>query len=204
MSLRSNLATVEGNFGSLIEVIRGAAILLEFDGGKKNMDARDVQSSIIIHFSGEKLRNAINFGARKVTDFFKREKPVILPELKTKIKSIALDFGVSKITDSMVMYLDGIYENIHEYVVEPIVFNSSYDATYLIEKSCQILMYKRAKKLRDVHFDCLRRILSPNGSFVVNWNIERNWENVSAEIAKYRSDLKLTDGFYNRLISSLY
>lgn len=197
MSIKQSILSVPGEYVSLGKLIRGATIIMEYSGTTM-LASRDIQLAIRVLFSGEKIKASVIEGTRLITMI---ASDMIKPNYKKEkdaIRKILTKYGYSKIYDSTIYYLAAIYDNITEYEQEEFEYDSVYLGSDFLEK-CVLLVKYDETRLKEKHFECAHKILSPNMPITLNWQTELNKDNVRNIISNYRSNIILTDSFYERL-----
>jgi len=193
MSIREEIAVLTGESVSLGKILRCACFLVELNNGKL-MDAVDIQNAFRILFSDQKLNRLVNLATLAITRLQISPNHINNDNKKFKIKNMVAPYGITRVSESAVIYLDTVYEDIDNYVQEELSFSIDYNASDIIEKLTIIF-------IRDKHYEILHRILSPDVPININWNIDRSKDSILQEIRKYRSELRITDMIYRKLIT---
>lgn len=198
MSIKQDIALLSGNSSSIGKIIRCSGILKKIIGHKQ-IDAKDIQYAVCILFSEQKQTKAINDATTNIMNI-SQTKPGNFLKIKSKIKNLALSYGITRITDVAIIYLDAIYENILDYENEDFEYTYNYDITYIIPRCSFIAQYLGHSLIRDSHFDILCNILTPNAPIILNWNIPKSRNVVENELEKYNGFQSVTNNFYQKII----
>lgn len=201
MSIREEIAVLAGDSVSLGKILRCACFLVELNNGKL-MDALDIQNAFRLLFSDQKLNRLVNLATQAITRLQITANHINNDNKKFKIKNMVAPYGITRVSESAVIYLDTVYEDIDNYVQEDLSFSIDYNASDIIEKLTIITRLNNAIFIRDKHYEILNRILSPDVPININWNIDRSKDSILQEIRKYRSDLRITDAIHRKLISN--
>ena len=182
----------------MCKCVRTAIILLK-NVNKKILSSKEIQFAIFILFSGEKCKKAISQGINNINNYYSNYTPdTSINDKRNKIRSIIIEFGIRKMHDQIIYFLDGIYDNIIINEPEEIIFNSLCNVDDIIKKCNHIAAHENVFRLKDTHYDILQEILSPNIPFSLNWNIERNKECLKKFL--YQSNYSFSESFLQKLI----
>lgn len=198
-TLKSYLSNIEGGHVSVGKIIRCSSIL-----GSKILDPRSIQIAIRILFSGNIKNQSISSAVLNLSRYTNgfTQKSNDFQKIKNKLKCIISQFGFRKMDDNVIFYLEGIYDNISDYVLEEMEFHeTTITIQEFIEKCILVSFFERAKRLKEKHFHCLHQILSPNIPITLIWNMEKTKENINTIIQQFTSDIQITDSFFLLLIN---
>lgn len=200
MSIRESVLSYNGSQASLEEILRCIAIFVK-KSKKMLITTSHVHYSTIMLFTDDKYREAHHLGETNLSNCIgKQEYPPNFKENKNKIRSILGRYGNFRIDDGVIYYLDGIYENIPDYVEQDLHFITKYNATDIIIKCGRTAGYSGKDIIRAKHFEIAHEILSPFEKLEIVWDIEKN-KDVIENFLRRRSSVRyrISDDLFQRL-----
>lgn len=196
MSLKQNIADKEGNSALLSTVLRTACLLLS-QKNKKSLTLDVVNIAIKIHFTENKKKQALKEGNKNL-DIFRGGQEVFqnLEQINTQIKKFTLEFlNLNKIMSESLVFLMGIYDNIQNYQIEEITYDSEIDIKHFLRCVDLICCYEVKLSINNSHYFKAKQILNPNNISIV-WTFERTPENIKNQL----KNRKIDNSFLNLLI----
>jgi len=200
MSIKNSVLTFPGDHAPLVKVLRCISLFLK-RRKKMLITICHVHYACRMLFTDGKYREVRHLGESNLSECISNQKyPPNFDENKNKIRSILSRYGNFRIDDGVIYYLDGIYENIPDYIEEEINFNNKYNATDIITKCKLTSGYSGVAITRAIHFDWVHEILSPYEKIEILWDIEKKKEDIEKYIRKKISvRYRISDDLFQRL-----